>query len=166
MKPLLAAIHALKTRLDALRDTLDNASIRAALSIELVYESNKIEGNTLTLRETQLVVNEGITIGGKTVREHLEAINHSEAIDLLYDIVGNKVAFTEVILKQIHGLVLHGIDRDNAGIYRRVPVMIAGSENLPPQPYLLQPLMEAYFAFYETNKNTLQIGRASCRERV
>ena len=168
MKPLLAAIHALKTRLDALRDTLDNASIRAALSIELVYESNKIEGNTLTLRETQLVVNEGITIGGKTVREHLEAINHSEAIDLLYDIVGNKVAFTEVILKQIHGLVLHGIDRDNAGIYRRVPVMIAGSENLPPQPYLLQPLMEAYFAFYETNKNTLHpvILAAEMHERL
>ena len=168
METLLAAIHALKTRLDALRDTLDNASIRAALSIELVYESNKIEGNTLTLRETQLVVNEGITIGSKTVREHLEAINHSEAIDLLYDIVGNKVAFTETILKQIHGLVLHGIDRDNAGIYRRVPVMIAGSENLPPQPYLLQPLMEAYFAFYETNKNTLHpvILAAEMHERL
>jgi Fic family protein len=152
---LLKKIDALKIRLDALRQTLDNSTIREALKIEFLYESNRIEGNTLTLRETQLVINEGITISGKSLREHLEAINHNEAIALVEDIVSKKTPFSDYLLKQIHGLVLHGIDRENAGRYRQVPVMIAGSKHLPPQPYLLQSLMEAYFDFYEMHKNTL-----------
>ncbi len=152
---LLKKIDVQKKRLDVLRQTLDNNTIREALKVEFLYESNRIEGNSLTLRETQLVINEGITVSGKSLREHLEAINHNEAIEFVQDIVAQKIPFSEYILKQIHGLVLHGIDRENAGRYRQVPVMIAGSKHLPPQPYLLQSLMERYFDFYETHKNSL-----------
>lgn len=153
--PLFAEIDALKTRLDAVRAGRDNAAIREALRVEFLYESNRIEGNTLTLRETQLVIREGMTISGKSMREHLEAINHQEAILWVEDIVNQQIPFSEMVLKQIHGLVLHGIDRDNAGRYRTVPVLIAGSSHVPPQPWQLQSLMEQYFAFYETQKTAL-----------
>ncbi len=152
---LLADIDARKAELDELRRTLDNVRIREALKIEFLYESNRIEGNTLTLRETQMVIQEGITISGKSMREHLEAINHQEAILWVEDIVSRKVEFSASVLLQIHALVLHSIDRDNAGRYRRVPVMIAGSKHLPPQPYMLQGLMDDYFAFYQTQKDQL-----------
>ncbi len=155
LKETLLTIDSLKKELNQLRETLDNRTIREALELEFLYESNRIEGNTLTLRETQLVVNEGITIGGKTMREHLEAINHKEAIAFIDELIRKKTDFTDFTLRQIHGLVLHSIDRENAGNYRRVPVMIAGSQHLPPQPYLLQSLMEQYFIFYETHKMTL-----------
>jgi Fic family protein len=152
---LLATIDDLKNRLNLLRPKLDNAQIIEALRIEFLYESNRIEGNTLTLRETQLVVNEGFTISGKSLREHLEVINHKQAILFIEEIIQEKTAFSEYILKQIHALVLYGIDRENAGKYRQVPVMIAGSKHLPPQPYLLQSLMEDYFFFYQENKENL-----------
>lgn len=155
LERILSEIDALKARLDVLRKGLDNAAITEALKVEFLYESNRIEGNTLTLRETQLVINEGITISGKSMREHLEAINHKEAILFVEDIVQQRTEFSEYILKQIHALVLHSIDRDNAGQYRKVPVMIAGSKHVPPQPYLLQSLMEDYFIFYHTYKDKL-----------
>lgn len=155
MKTLLAEIDRLRLELDVLRQTLDNYRIREALSMEFLYESNRIEGNSLTLRETQLVIQEGITIGGKSMREHLEAINHQEAILFVEDIVSKKTDFSDYVLKQIHALVLHGIDRENAGVYRKMPVLITGSQHIPPQPYLLQPLMEAYFKFYEESKTQL-----------
>lgn len=168
IQALLAEADNLKDELNALRSRLDNKTIVEALQIEYTYQSNRIEGNTLTLRETAMVIHEGVTIGGKTLREHLEAINHQEAILLIEDIVGKKIAFSEYILKQIHALILHGIDRENAGIYRRVPVMISGSQHIPPQPYLLQPLMEDYFIFYEENKSILHpiILAAEMHERL
>lgn len=155
IKSILADIDQLKTELDILRQSLDNATIKEALEVEFLYESNRIEGNTLTLRETQLVINEGMTISGKSMREHLEAINHKEAILFIDDLVSQKVDLSEYILKQIHGIVLYGIDRENAGVYRKLPVAIAGSKHLPPQPYLLQDLMEDYFRFYNQEKDNL-----------
>ncbi len=152
---LLLEIDARKARLDALREKLDSTRIREALRIEFLYESNRIEGNTLTLRETQMVISEGITISGKSLREHLEAINHQEAILFVEDMLERKISLNSSVLKQIHALVLYGIDRENAGRYRRVPVMIAGSQHVPPQPYLLEPLMDDYFIFYEKNKSEL-----------
>lgn len=137
---------------------LDLAQIRkmdAFFRVNYTYESNRIEGNTLTMQETHLVVSEGITIGGKSMREHLEAINHFEAIAYLYDIVGQKVLFSERVLKDLHYLILKGIDRENAGKYRNVPVRIGGSTFVPPQPYLVPKQMEDVFAFYEANKTIL-----------
>ena len=168
MDSLLQEIDTLKTQLGVLRTQLDNKTIREALEIEFLYQSNRIEGNTLTLRETQLVVNEGITISGKSVREHLEAINHKEAILFIDDIVQNKIPLTEYVLKQIHALVLHSIDRDNAGVYRKLPVLISGSQHIPPQPYMLHSLMEDYFIFYNAHKNILHpvILSAEMHERL
>ena len=132
------------------------------------YESNRIEGNTLNLSQTHLVINDGITIGGKSMREHLELINHKEAIDLILDFVKNKIHFNAFYLKQIHQLVLKGIDRKNAGVYRSVPVRISGSAHLPPEPYMIDKLMEDYFLFYEMQRKVLHpiILAAEMHERL
>ena len=143
---LLQECDALKARLQSLRPLPVEAlkKIEGALAIEYTYESNRIEGNTLTLQETELVVNEGVTVAGKSMREHLEAINHAEAIDYIREFAKNGIEISERTIKEIHALVLHGIDRENAGRYRSVPVMISGSRHTPPQPYLIEKQMEDF----------------------
>ena len=133
----------------------ENYRITEALEIEYTYDSNRIEGNTLPLQETDMVVNKGITIAGKGLKEHLEAINHKEAIDFIKDIAQKKEPISERVLLDIHAIVLHSIDKDNAGKYRRVPVIISGSKHIPPQPYLLQPKMDELFQWYEANKDSM-----------
>jgi len=155
LKQQLAEIDALRDRLSSLRPLPVEAlkKIEEAFNIEYTYESNRIEGNTLTLQETELVVNEGLTISGKSMREHLEAINHAEAIDYIRDFAKSDVPISEHTIKEIHALVLHGIDRENAGQYRTVPVRISGSTHTPPQPYLLAEQMQNFisrFAEMET----------------
>ena len=143
---LLQECDTLKNRISAIRPLPAEAlkKIEDALAIEYTYESNRIEGNTLTLQETELVVNEGVTIAGKSMREHLEAINHAEAIDYIKDFARSDIEISECTIKEIHALVLHGINRENAGRYRTVPVMISGSRHIPPQPYLIDKLMEDF----------------------
>ena len=126
--------------------------MQAHFNVHYTFESNRIEGNTLTMQETHLVVNEGLTVGGKSMREHLEAINHYEAIDFIMELVKNKSILSEKTMKEVHYLILKGIDRANAGIYRTVPVMISGSVHKPPQPYLLARKMEEVFEFYDKFK--------------
>lgn len=150
---------------------LDRGQIRKMeeyFRVNYTYESNRIEGNTLTMQETHLVVNQGITIGGKSMREHLEAINHSEAIDYLYDLVARRVDLNERVLKELHHLVLKGIDRENAGKYRNVPVRIGGSSFVPAQPYLVPKLMEDVFVFYTDNKEIMHpvVLAAEMHERI
>lgn len=143
---MLKEVDALKEQLSSLRPLPEEAlkKIQDALDIEYTYESNRIEGNTLTLQETALVVNEGVTISGKSMREHLEAINHAEAISYIKDIAKQDIEISERTIKEIHALILHGIDRENAGRYRNVPVMISGSTHMPPQPYLIEKQMEDF----------------------
>ncbi len=129
--------------------------MREYFMLNYTFESNLIEGNTLTLQETHLVVNKGLTISGKSMKEHLEAVNHYEAIDFIMELVKNKEPFTQRILKEIHYLILKGIDRGNAGVYRKVPVLISGSAHKPPQPYLIDKQMEDIFVFYNSNKNKM-----------
>lgn len=136
-------------------DATQLSKMREFFNIEYTYESNRIEGNTLTLQETQLVVNEGITISGKSMQEHLEAINHSEAVDFIIDLVIQKEDLTKRNLLQLHALILKSIDRKNAGQYRKVPVRISGSQHAPPQPFELAKLMEDYFYHYESQKGRL-----------
>jgi Fic family protein len=154
---IIKQIDKLKKQLDALRplpkEQLEN--LEEYFRIQYTYDSNRIEGNTLTLQETALIIDKGITISGKSVHEHLEAINHSEAVELLEDLVQNKTDLTEYVLKQLHGLILRGINKNNAGKYRSVNVMISGSRHRPPEPFMLDKLMEDYFLFYETNKATM-----------
>lgn len=143
---MLKEVDALKEQLSSLRPLPEEAlkKIQDAFDIEYTYESNRIEGNTLTLQETALVVNEGVTISGKSMREHLEAINHAEAISYIKDIAKQDIEISERTIKEIHALILHGIDRENAGRYRTVPVMISGSTHIPPQPYLIEKQMEDF----------------------
>jgi Fic family protein len=147
---LLNQIDVLRQRLQEIRPLNAEAlkKIKAAFEMEYSYESNRIEGNTLTLQETTLVVNEGVTIGGKSVMEHLEAINHAQAIEFIKEIATGDIEITERTIKEIHAIILNGIDKENAGKYRNVPVMIVGSKHIPPQPYLIQPQMEQFIDKY------------------
>jgi Fic family protein len=137
-------------------------------NVAYTYESNRIEGNTLTLQETHLVVNEGITIGGKSMKEHLEAINHAEAISYMEQLVRDQMDYSPRVLMELHYLILKGIDRSNAGKYRSVPVRISGSTHVPPQPYLLEKMMEEYFIHYDKQKKRLHpvILAAEMHERL
>lgn len=159
--PETKEIDVLREQVDDLKRCLDSfrplgrahlENIQGAFDVEYTYNSNGIEGNTLTLNETAMVVQHGITIGGKSMREHLEAINHQEAIAYIREIVQDDIPLTESVLKAIHGLILRGIDRENAGRYRNVPVRIQGSSHVPPQPFLVPKAMEEYFATYEAEK--------------
>lgn len=143
---MLKEVDVLKEQLSSLRPLPEEAlkKIQDAFDIEYTYESNRIEGNMLTLQETALVVNEGVTISGKSMREHLEAINHAEAISYIKDIAKQDIEISERTIREIHALILHGIDRENAGRYRTVPVMISGSTHMPPQTYLIEKQMEDF----------------------
>ena len=154
LSTLLQECDTLKARLSDMRPLPADAlkKIEDALAIEYTYESNRIEGNTLTLQETELVVNEGVTISGKSMREHLEAINHAEAIDYIKDFAKSDIEVSERTIKEIHALVLHGINRENAGRYRTVPVLISGSRHTPPQPYLIEKQMEDFILHFQKLK--------------
>ena len=149
-------------------DPLQEEKMKEYFKVKYSYESNKIEGNTLSLKETHLVINEGVTIGGKSIQEHLEAINHADAIDFLEDLVRGNVLLNQRTLLQLHQLILKGVNTRQAGVYRTVPVYISGSEHKPPEPYLIDKMMEDYFLFYETNKDVLHpvILAAEMKERL
>jgi fido (protein-threonine AMPylation protein)/DNA-binding XRE family transcriptional regulator len=151
---LLKEIDVEKNKLIKLR-YLDSYRIAQALEQEYTFESNRIEGNTLTLKETDLVINEGITISGKSMREHLEAINHHDAVLFLKELVDKNIELKERDLLLLHNLVLRGIDTENAGKYRTVQVMIKGSQHMPPPPFLVAKQMEDVFLWYQLNKNKL-----------
>ncbi|PWQ97877.1 Fic family protein [Leucothrix arctica] len=146
----------------------DNESIRRAINVEYTYESNRIEGNTLTLRETDLVIHKGLTIGGKPLVEHLEAINHYEAVEFVRDWVQGKEPFNQFALLSLHGLILRSIDKQYAGRYRDIPVTISGSRHVPPQPWQVEKLMEDYFLFYQEQREQLHpvILAAEMHERL
>lgn len=151
---LLEEIDALKSQLDNIRQ-MDSYRITEALELEYTFESNRIEGNTLTLQETDLVINEGLTISGKSMREHLEAVNHNEAIEYIKDLMKRAISMNERELLVIHNLILRGIMPEHAGKYRNVQVMIKGSSHMPPQPYLVPKQMEELFEWYSHVKNQL-----------
>jgi Fic family protein len=136
-------------------DQTQLSKLKKLIHTAYTYESNRIEGNTLTLQETNLVVNEGITVGGKTLQEHLEAINHQEAIRFIEELLHQNQIFSQTILLQIHSLVLVGINPKNAGTYRKVQVRISGSMHLPPDALIVPELVEEYFDFYQKNKRKM-----------
>jgi Fic family protein len=129
-------------------------SLREKLLLEWTYNSNAIEGNTLTINETKVVL-EGITVGGKTLREHLEVINHREAIAYVEEIVHKEEPLSEWQIKNLHRLVLKGIDDAYAGVYRDQQVLISGASHVPPAPYLIQEQMEQMMTWYHSNAASL-----------
>ncbi len=154
LQNILDEIDSLKSKLDNFRQ-FDSFRIVQALELEYTFESNRIEGNTLTLRETDLVINEGLTISGKSMREHLEAINHVEAIAYIKQLLERNFPLNERELLSVHNLILRGIIPEDAGRYRKVQVMIKGSSHMPPQPFIILKEMENYFFWFEENKAKL-----------
>ncbi|MGE7988534.1 Fic family protein [Lysinibacillus fusiformis] len=148
---MLDQINEKKAHLDALRPlpkyTLK--SLREKLLLEWTYNSNAIEGNTLTINETKVVL-EGITVGGKTMREHLEVINHRDAISYVEEIVHKKEPLSEWQIKNLHRLVLKGIDDEYAGVYRDQQVFISGAKHTPPAPLLIREKMDQLMSWYNT----------------
>lgn len=113
--------------------------------IELTYTSNAIEGNTLNRQETAMVVEKGLTVEGKSLKEHLEAANHAEAADFIKTLVGQKRSeLNESDLRDIHRLILSKIDDINAGKYRNIPVKIAGTDVKLPHHAHISYLMKEF----------------------
>ena len=113
-----------------------NEKLRERFEVEMTYNSNAIEGNTLTLKETYWVIQQGVTVKGKPLKDHLEAKAHKEALDFLYDLISEKkkATISEHLIKNIHSLILEDIDKEIAGVYRKTDVFITGSDHKPPSP--------------------------------
>ena len=158
---LFAEVDTLKADLDKRRPLTQGElqRLREEFLIEYTYNSNAIEGNTLTLQETALVL-EGVTIDKKPLKDHLEAVGHRDAFLYVQDLVKDKVPFSESIIKQIHTLVL--MDRpEDRGVYRRIPVRIMGAYHVPSDPILVPEQMENLVAEFSANKKMHPIERAA-----
>lgn len=154
---LASRISAKKEQLDALRP-LPKTAVRKLdeeLTVAWIYNSNAIEGSTLTLQETRLILEHGITIGGKSLREHFEVVNHQQAIHFVESLVQKDVPLSPFHVRQIHGLVLARIDDDSAGQYRNMPVRIAGSSHEPPPAWKIPPLMDDWATWLTAEANQL-----------
>lgn len=149
-------LDTLKNKLDKYRPLPEEIvkNLHEDIVLRWTYNSNAIEGNTLTLKETKVAL-EGITIGGKTMREHFEAINHKEAILYVEELVSDKIPLSEWTIKSIHKLILKNIDEKNAGIYRAVNVTISGAEHVPPDFVHVQSEMESFINWYQNEAQSM-----------
>ena len=149
---LLSQIDGKKQLLDTLRPFTQGEleRLNEEFVTEYTYNSNAIEGNTLTLRETDMVLR-GLTIDKKPLSHHLEAIGHKEAFDYVVSLVQQNEPLTERIIKEIHYLVLAD-KKEDRGVYRRIPVSIMGAAHEPVQPYLIQPKMEKLLSDYSNDE--------------
>ena len=152
---LLAAIDRKKTLLDGCRPLTAGEAERLSeeFTVEYTYNSNAIEGSTLTLRETDLVL-QGLTIAQKPLKEHLDAVGHKEAFDYVRELVTQQVPLTEQVIREIHFLVL-AERREDRGVYRRVPVRILGAYHTPTKPWLIASEMEQLLLRYAENTEHL-----------
>jgi len=139
---VLSRIDEKKKELDGRRPLTEGevARLNEEFIVEYTYNSNAIEGNTLTLRETDFVL-QGLTIAQKPLKYHMEAVGHKEAFIYVSELVKDNVPISENVIKQIHFLVLAD-KKDDRGVYRRVPVRIMGAQHEPVQPYLIESKME------------------------
>lgn len=153
----LKRLDAQKVSLDAFRPipAYKIKSIRDSLSIEWTYNSNSIEGNTLSLIETVVVVKDGLTVAGKSLREHFEAVNHNEAIEFVEELVKPNYKLYKRDILEVHALVLDKIDKSIAGIYRTAAVRIEGANFTPPDALLVNELMEELIDWYNTDAQSL-----------
>ena len=149
---ILAQIERKKAELDGRRPLTEGEieRLNEEFTVEYTYNSNAIEGNTLTLRETDLVLR-GLTIDQKPLKDHMEAVGHKEAFDYVRELVKENAPLTEGVIKQIHYLVLAD-KKDDRGVYRRIPVRIMGAHHEPVQPYLIGPKMEQLLLDYAASE--------------
>ncbi|WP_296828983.1 Fic family protein [uncultured Megasphaera sp.] len=160
MNPLFTKIDFLKDRLNRLPPLkpAERQRLREEFIIEMTYNSNAIEGNTLTLRETDLILQEGITIAEKPLREHLDVIGFKDAFYYIIELASHNALLTEETIKTIHSLVLMN-DRENRGKYRKVPVRIVSALHTPPQPYMIEPAIDRLlkqYAVWKAEKHILK----------
>ncbi len=125
--------------------------IREGLSLEWTYNSNSIEGNTLSLHETRLILQEGITIKGKSLREHFEAHNHEKAIEYLYSLVKKDYSLRSTDILSLHGFVMRSIADDFAGRIRNGGVRIVGANFTPPNAGKVSDLIDELILFVNRN---------------
>lgn len=149
MEEILVRLEEKKAQLDAARPLPPGvvAKLKEHFDVEWTYHSNAIEGSTLTLAETRLVLLDGLTVAGKSLREHLEAINHKHAIDFVEALAAKAEPITEHSIRQTHALILRTIDDENAGAYRKGQVYITGSTYVPPVAIGVPPLMQELMAW-------------------
>jgi len=161
-------------KLDTLKQKLDHYrplsresvhTLREDLIVRWTYNSNAIEGNTLTLNETKVAL-EGITIGGKSLREHFEVINHKEAIVFVEQLVSQDEVLSEYSIKSLHSLILKNIDDKNAGSYRNINVLISGAEHRPPYHIEVASKMEEFIHWYKTTAQELHPIERACRVHI
>lgn len=133
------------------------SKLKEALLLEWTFNSNSIEGNTLSLRETQMVLQEGITIKGKSLREHFEAKNHENAINYLYTLVNKKHVLSSRDILSIHELVLRSIEDDFAGRLRNASVRISGANFIPPNARKVSEYLDDLIAYVNKNPQQLNI---------
>jgi Fic family protein len=148
-------------KLDELRP-LPKASIeklREKFRVEMTYNSNAIEGNSLTLKETFQVINEGITVKGKPLKDHLEAKNHDHALSYLYEIVdkNKRSTLSENLIRNINSLIMEETDKEWAGKYRNSNVIIAGADHDPPDALEVPKRMQEMIDWYRDNQKKLHV---------
>ena len=141
---------------------LPNSSVqklREKFQIEMTYNSNAIEGNSLTLKETFLVINEGITVKGKPLKDHLEAKDHHAALEYLYDLIDKdkKHTVSEMLIKNLHQIILQETDREWAGRYRNANVIIGGAKHTPPDALQVPQKMRDLISWLISQKNKINI---------
>lgn len=153
LQPFFERLYHKKEKLEKSRPLPDIAlqKIRESLSVEWTYNSNSIEGNTLSLRETQMVLQEGITIRGKSLREHFEAHNHEKAIEYLYKIVNKNYILRGIDILSLHGLVLRSIEDEFAGRLRNGGVRISGANFIPPNANKVSDFLDELIDFVNSN---------------
>jgi len=159
LKPrIYARILTKKKTLDSLRPLPIQLvkKLQEQMQIEFAYNSNAIEGNTLSLRETQLVIQEGITVHGKSLREHLEARNHPDAINYIEKLAQNQNPITENDILKVHALLMRGIDDQNAGKYRTGQVRVAGATFLPPPAQKIPSIIKELLQTLSQNPDELR----------
>jgi len=159
LSPFLERIEQRKILIDRARPLPVSAleRVRHDLSLEWTYNSNSIEGNSLTLAETKIVLEEGMTIGGKSLREHFEAINHSSAISYLEEIISDDYQLRSIDILNIHSLILKNIDDQFGGRIRNGMVRIVGANFTPPSPDKLSDLLDDLIEYVNTNEMHLPI---------
>ena len=153
---VLAEVEAKRERLNTLRPLTPGEvkRLRDEFMIEFTYNSNAIEGNTLTLKETAMVL-EGMTIDRKPLKDHLEAVGHRDAFLYVEEIARQELPLSEFVIKSIHSLVL--MDQPEAkGVFRRIPVRIMGAFAEPVQPYLIEPKITELLAADEQRRETMK----------
>ena len=154
-KNVLLDIQRKRERLSEMRPLTQGEIERLAeeFMIDFTYNSNAIEGNTLTLKETALAL-EGMTIDQKPLKDHLEAVGHRDAFLYVQDVAKQELPLSETVIKNIHALVLMNRP-DDKGVYRRIPVRIMGAYTEPVQPYMIEPKMTELLSANEERKNTM-----------